>query len=182
MTVRAILPLGEDRLRARCDEVRDPSSAKTRAVVEDLRDTLEETYQRTGYGRGIAAPQIGEQIRVVYLSKRVLGEELVLINPRVVERSEEMITTWDSCLCFLSIFMRVDRHREIVVEYEDLEGFRRVLRAGAERDLSELLQHEIDHLDGVLCIDLVRTSSDIVTREVFEKRYREGSPYAEVRA
>jgi len=51
---------------------------------------------------------------------------------------------------FLSIFMQVERHREIVCAYQDLQGERKEFRAGEERDLVELLQHEIDHLDGIL--------------------------------
>jgi hypothetical protein len=52
------------------------------------------------------------------------------------------------------------------------------VRAGEERDLSELLQHEIDHLDGILAVDRITDIRTMCTREEFEKRYREGSPYA----
>jgi len=85
---------------------------------------------------------------------------------------------WDACLSFLCIFMQVERHKEITVRYQDLSGERREIKAGVERDLSELLQHEIDHLDGILCIDRVKDARTICTREEFEKRYRMESPYA----
>ena len=74
--------------------------------------------------------------------------------------------------------MQVERYREIVVRYQDLQGKWKEVRAGEERDLSELLQHEIDHLDGILAIDRITDMRTMCTREEFEKRYRAGSPYA----
>ena len=74
--------------------------------------------------------------------------------------------------------MQVNRHREITVRYQDLQGERHELRAGAERDLSELLQHEIDHLDGILAVDRITDIRTMCTREEFEKRHRAQSPYA----
>jgi peptide deformylase len=74
--------------------------------------------------------------------------------------------------------MQVERHREITVRYQDLKGESHEIRAGEERNLSELLQHEIDHLDGILCIDRVTDFRTVCTKEEFEKRYRAASPYA----
>ena len=101
-----------------------------------------------------------------------------LINPEIVERSQEKIIVWDACLSFLSIFMQVERHREITLRYQNLAGQTFEFAAGDENNFSELLQHEIDHLDGILAIDRVIHVKTIVTREEFEKRYRDGSPYA----
>jgi len=85
---------------------------------------------------------------------------------------------WDACLSFLSIFMQVERHRDITVRYQNLRGEWQETRAGEERNLSELLQHEIDHLDGVLAVDRITNIRTLCTREEFEKRYRASSPYA----
>jgi peptide deformylase len=74
--------------------------------------------------------------------------------------------------------MQVERHLEITVRYQDLAGNTREIAAGEERNLSELLQHEIDHLDGILAIDRVVDKKTICTREEFEKRYKDASPYA----
>jgi peptide deformylase len=74
--------------------------------------------------------------------------------------------------------MQVERNKEISVRYQNVQGEWREVRAGDERDLSELLQHEIDHLDGILCIDRVSDITSICTKEEFEKRYRANSPYA----
>lgn len=145
--------------------------------MRDLADTLAHWRAETGYGRGIAAPQLGMLQRVIFL-KLPGGQPWPLINPEIVERSAEKIVVWDACLSFLSIFMQVERHREIKVRYQNPAGETLTIEAGEERNLSELLQHEIDHLDGILAIDRVIDLKTICTREEFEKRYRDASPYA----
>ena len=157
--------------------VDDPRSAEVGRVVQDLADTLADSRETTGYGRAIAAPQIGVLLRVVFLQLPGLPP-WPFINPEITWRSSEKMVVWDACLSFLCIFMQVERHREITVRYQDLNGEWQEVRAGTERDLSELLQHEIDHLDGILCLDRVADMKSICTREEFEKRYRASSPYA----
>lgn len=177
MTVRTVLQLGDPGLREKCREVQSPSAPEIRALVDDLADTLAHWREVTGYGRGIAAPQIGVNLRVIFL--RLPGEDpWPLVNPIITERSAERMVVWDACLSFLCIFMQVERHREITVKYQDLAGRWHEVHPGEERDLSELLQHEIDHLDGILCIDRVTDLKTVCTKEEFEKRYRAASPYA----
>jgi len=177
MAVRTVRQLGDPVLREECKEVRDASAQEIGMLVEDLKDTLAFWRKTTGYGRGIAAPQIGVSQRVVLL--RLPGEEpWPLVNPKIIDRSSEHIVVWDACLSFLSIFMQVERSRDITVQYQDLEGQTHQIQAGELRDLSELLQHEIDHLDGILCIDRVTDLKTVCTKEEFEKRYRAASPYA----
>jgi peptide deformylase len=177
MAVRTVLQLGNPKLREVAKPVKDPMTEQIRALVEDLADTLAYWRKETGYGRGIAAPQIGVGSRVIFL--RLPGEEpWPLINPEIVERSAEKIVVWDACLSFLAIFMKVWRHREITVRYQDFERKWHQVRAGEERNLSELLQHEIDHLDGILAVDRITDIRTMCTREEFEARHRAGSPYA----
>jgi peptide deformylase len=177
MAIRTILQLGDPGLREVARKVDDPAAAEIRALIEDLSDTLRYWRKATGYGRGIAAPQIGAPVRVIFL--RLPGEEpWALVNPVITERSKEKIVVWDACLSFLSIFMQVERHREVTVRYQDLNRAEREVHAGEERNLSELLQHEIDHLDGILAVDRITDIRTMCTREEFEKRYRAESPYA----
>jgi len=177
MAVRTVRQLGDPVLREKCEEVKDASASEIRALVEDLSDTLAYWRKTTGYGRGIAAPQIGVSRRVIFL--RLPGEDpWPLVNPQIIAQSDERIVVWDACLSFLSIFMQVERHRDITVRYQDLQGKTHALRASELRNLSELLQHEIDHLDGILCIDRVTDLRTVCTKEEFEKRYRAASPYA----
>ena len=177
MAVKSILQLGDPRLREIALPVGDPSASEVAALVDDLADTLAYWRATTGYGRGIAAPQVGVRRRVIFL--KLPGEKpWPLINPEILERSEEKIVVWDACLSFLSIFMQVERNREITVCYQDMKGENHEFRAGDDRNLSELLQHEIDHLDGILAVDRVTDIKTLCTREEFEKRYRQSSPYA----
>jgi peptide deformylase len=181
MAIRTVLQLGDPGLREVAKKVNDPAAAETRALVDDLSDTLAYWRKTTGYGRGIAAPQLGVNLRVIFL--RLPGEGAwPLVNPEITWRSEEKIVVWDACLSFLSIFMQVERHREITVRYQDLRGEWQEVRAAEDRNLSELLQHEIDHLDGILAVDRITDLKTICTREEFEKRYRAESPYAQAAA
>ena len=143
----------------------------------------EETREHE-FGAALAAVQLGQNYRVVVIrndfedkAEKSFG---VFVNPEIVKKSDEKIVVWDACLSFLTIFMQVERHREIVVRYQDLHGEWHEVEAGAERDLSELLQHEIDHLDGILAVDRITDIRTMCTREEFEKRYRARSPYASV--
>ena len=177
MAVRTVRQLGDPVLRTKCEAVTNPSAPEIQALVEDLSDTLAFWRKTTGYGRGIAAPQIGVLQRVIFL--RLPGEDpWPLVNPKIIQRSAGRIIVWDACLSFLSIFMQVERNREIRVQYQDLQGTTHEVQAGELRDLSELIQHEIDHLDGILCIDRVTDLKTVCTKEEFEKRYRAASPYA----
>src|SRR6202048_17712 len=179
--VRTVLELGAPGLREVASRVVDPAASEIRVLVQDLADTLAHWRASTGYGRGIAAPQIGAARRVIFL-QLPRAEPCPLVNPEITWRSEEKIVVWDACLSFLSIFMQVVRHREIVVRYQDLRGELQEVRASEEGDLSELLQHEIDHLDGILAIDRITDMRTKCTREEFEKRYRAQSPYAVAQA
>ena len=177
MPLKPILQLGNPILRQKSLAVANPSTPEIAALIQDLADTLAHWRATTGYGRGIAAPQLGVLERVIFL--QLPGEKpWPFINPEIIERSKEKIVVWDACLSFLSIFMQVERHRQITVRYQNLDGKTLEFEAGDDRNLSELLQHEIDHLDGVLAIDRVTDLKTICTREEFEKRYRASSPYA----
>src|SRR3982074_620358 len=154
MPVNTVLQLGDPRLREIALPVKDPSAPQVKSLVSDLADTLAHWRSTTGYGRGIAAPQLGVSLRVSFLQLPG-AEPWPLVNPEIIERSVEKIVVWDACLSFLSIFMHVERHREITVRYQDLRGEWQEVRATEERNLSELLQHEIDHLDGILAVDRI---------------------------
>jgi peptide deformylase len=177
MPIRPVRQLGDPLLRQKAARVADPTARGLHDLVQDLADTLAHWRSATGYGRGIAAPQLGDLRRVIFL-KLPGAEPWPLVNPEIIESSEERIIVWDACLSFLSIFMQVERWRLVTVRYQTLQGETREFEAGDDRNLSELLQHEIDHLDGILAIDRVVDVKTICTREEFEKRYRDSSPYA----
>src|ERR1700685_1196485 len=157
MPIRTVLQLGEPLLRQKSLPVSDPTVREIRLLAQDLGDTLAHWRETTGYGRGIAAPQVGILQRVIFL-KLPGVEPWPLVNPEIIERSAEKIVVWDACLSFLSIFMQVERHREVKVRYQDLLGEFHEIQAGPQKDLAELLQHEIDHLEGTLAVDRITDS------------------------
>jgi len=177
MAIRTVLQLGDPGLREVAKPVESSSAPEILALVADLADTLAHWRKTTGYGRAIAAPQIGVNLRVIFLQLPG-AEPWPFVNPEIVERSPEKIVVWDACLSFLSIFMQVERHCKIIVRYQNLRGEWHEVQADEDRNLSELLQHEIDHLDGILAIDRITDIRTLCTREEFEKRFRAHSPYA----
>ena len=173
MAIREVLQLGNPVLREVCAPVEGFSAPEVAEVVSDLKETLAHWRATTGYGRGIAAPQIGVPRRIVFLN---VDKPWPLINPGIVEHSDETIVVWDGCLNFLCIFLQVRRYSWIKVRYQDLSGEWHKIKA--EGNLSELLQHEIDPLDGILALDRMTDIKTVCTRQEFERRYRRESPYA----
>ena len=166
MAVVDILQLGNPTLRTASAPVAEPDGAPLQALHTDLRDTLLSHRQRTGYGRGIAAPQLGVPQRVVHVE---LDGSRTLVNPVITARSDETMELWDFCFSYFSIFFPVRRHVLVEVRYQDPQG--RDQRLEATGHLAELLQHEIDHLDGVLAIDLVTDVKRICTLREWVQRH-----------
>lgn len=139
-----ILLLGDPRLHEVCAPV-DARASST--LVRDLADTLAAFRDERDFGRAIAAPQIGALSRVIVVNVPG-GFSAALHNPTIDTRSDETFELWDDCFSFPDLLVRVRRHLRVTVSWDDEHGARR--RVDAEGDLSELLQHEIDHLDGIL--------------------------------
>ena len=92
-----------------------------------------------------------------------------MVNPVITATSDETMVVWDFCFSYFSIFFPVRRHVLVEVKYQDVQG--RDRRVEATGHLAELLQHEIDHLDGVLAIDLVTDVKRICTFEEWVARH-----------
>ena len=169
--------IGDPVLRTPAGTVGDVTDPRFRREADVLIATLEEFRARRGFGRAIAAPQIG-------VSKRFIAVDLgdgpfLVIDPVITARSDEMFTMWDDCMSFPWLLVRLRRHLSISMDYTDEEG-----RPGSWQDLdvatSELMQHELDHLDGILAVDRAEDSSALVAREVFEgdpDRFRDEVDY-----
>jgi len=153
MTVHRIRLLGDPILRVRCDPVEDPRSAAVRVVADDLQETLRDLKARFGFGRGLAAPQIGVPMRLIYIETEEpeMEEPTILVNPEIVDAGRSDFLVWDDCFSIPDLLVRVQRSWKIEVRYRDLTGKEHEVEA--EGGFSELLQHEIDHLDGVLMVD-----------------------------
>jgi len=167
MSSRQILQLGNPLLWRPSVRIEDIRSAETRGIVCDLSDTLAAFRQTTGYGRGIAAPQIGLLKRVIFVRMQPAGFCGPLINPVITWMSYATFELWDDCFSFPDLMVRVSRAAQIRVDYQDDQGERTTLEA--EGDLSELLQHEIDHLDGVLAVQRAVSPQAFATRAEWER-------------
>jgi peptide deformylase len=148
MPVREILLLGNPKLWQPSEPVADILSLETEETIRDLNATLADFRARQGFGRAIAAPQIGVHRRIIFVN---MGQPMPLINPTIVRAGGEQMELWDDCFSFPDLMVRLRRSVEITVRYADDHGATHLITA--QRDLSELLQHEIDHLDGVLATD-----------------------------
>jgi len=147
MAVKEILLLGNPELYEISAEVTMDDLHEMKLVVEDLADTLQEFRKKYGFGRAIAAPQIGVKKRLVYMNS---PRQVVFINPVLTFPEEEMIAIWDDCMSFPDLMVKVLRHSHCRIQYRDLKWEEK--SESLEGDLSELLQHECDHLDGILAI------------------------------
>ena len=165
MAVRRILQLGDPLLRAVSARVATPAEAEP--VFEDLRDTLHEFQRAHGFGRGISAVQIGEPKRLIYIE--LDGRAYRLRNPEYEFQSAETFQLWDDCFSFPQLLVRLERAQRVRARYEDEESGTQVLEADGA--FSELLQHEIDHLDGVLAIDRALDRNSFATREEWRRRF-----------
>jgi len=165
MPVRRILQLGDPLLRA--VSARVATAAEADPVFEDLRDTLHQFQRTHGFGRGISAVQIGEPKRLIYIE--LGGRAYHLRNPEFEYQSEKFFELWDDCFSFPDLLVRLRRAEQVRVRYEDQEGRLQVVEASGA--FSELLQHEIDHLDGVLAIDRALDRESFCTREEWRRRY-----------
>jgi peptide deformylase len=161
-----VLLLGDRRLRERARRVDEPGGRAAQAAGARLHAALAGFRARHGFGRAIAAPQIGVSLRLVAAN---LGRgPLTLVNPRILGRSAETFTLWDDCMSFPELLVRVRRAASITLEFEDEHGATQRW-SDLERAESELFQHELDHLDGILALDRALDREAVVAREVFER-------------
>lgn len=167
-----ILLVGEPSLRLCSDEVTQEElfSQEFGKEKERLKNALQQFREKFGFGRAIAAPQIGINKRMIALN---LGSGTFLIlNPVVSYRSEEKFTLWDDCMSSPWLMSRVQRSVRIQVEYMDEKGAKQTIdKEDIPPSYAELLQHEIDHLDGILNLDrAIEGARDMIAREVYCKR------------
>ena len=148
MALREILLLGNENLYKVCEEVSRDNIEKAGEIVEDLHDTMLDFRKKYGFGRAIAAPQINEQFRIIYLNYD--SNPKALINPRLEFVGDERFEVWDDCMSFPGLEVKLYRYKKCKVFYKDLDWKDCILEF--EGDLSELVQHEYDHLDGIVAI------------------------------
>lgn len=138
-----ILLLGNEQLYEKSSKVSKGEDLSK--VVENLHDTLMDYKKRHGAGRAIAAPQIGIKKRMIYM---FIDKPVVFMNPSIEYVDLEQMEVLDDCMSFPNLYVKVKRYKRCIIKYYDLEWNQ--CEFMLEGDLSELLQHEYDHLDGIL--------------------------------
>ncbi|GAB3228613.1 peptide deformylase [Algoriphagus aestuariicola] len=145
-TIHDILKLGDPRLYEVCEPVLESELQQVPIWTQQLHEAMEDIRRVYGFGRGVAAPQLGIMKRMFYLN---LDRPYIILNPELKNLSEDQFELWDDCMSFPNLLVRVKRHQSLTLEYWDENWEPQSWKVyGA---ISELIQHEYDHLDGVLC-------------------------------
>lgn len=161
--IQKILLLGDQRLYQVSAPFLEAQRDQLAALEEDLRDTMLEFRRVHRVGRAIAAPQIGVFKRVIYMNAPEMEAPILLVNPRLEFPEQNRMELWDDCMSFPGLLVRLKRYRKCVVRFQDRDWKEQTLIL--EGDLSELIQHEYDHLDGILAVDRAESSKDLAMRE-----------------
>jgi len=145
-TLQDLLLLGDPRLYEKCDPVLPEELPLVTDWVADMDNVMREIRAKYNFGRAIAAPQLGIMKRLIYMN---IDKPVVFINPELTYLSPELFELWDDCMSFPNLLVRVMRHKKLIISYLDQNW--QAQEWHMENDLAELLQHEHDHLNGILC-------------------------------
>jgi peptide deformylase len=170
MTIRKIHILPDPVLRERAAEIID-ADEKVKALAQDMIDTM---YAAAGIG--LAGPQIGVLQRIVVMDLAREDEDpqpVVLLNPEITEESDELSSYEEGCLSIPDYYEEVTRPAKIKFRYMDLDG--NTHERDADGLLATCVQHEIDHLNGVLFIDyLSKLKREMVVRKFTKNARKHG--------
>ena len=182
MSILKVARMGHPVLRARAKtlEPADIKSARVQQLIDDMFETMQE-YQ----GIGLAAPQVHESVRlfVAGIAPNVDDDEdddeeedrvplMALINPEITVVGDETADEWEGCLSIPDIRGRVTRAREIKVKAYDRKGRR--VEINARNFTARVIQHETDHLDGVLFFDRMASLQTLTYLDEFSKYWSRG--------
>lgn len=171
MSAKPIITIPNEVLRKKAEKVKniDEEVLKT---AQDLLDTVK--VAKDPEGAGLAAPQIGASKRICVVrnffidpqdSKKILSEDIVLINPKIVSKSIETETDWEGCLSVPNEYGKVERFKKVKISATGIDGTD--IKFKANDFLARTIQHEIDHLDGILFTDKVIGKT--ITEEELDK-------------
>ncbi|MFM7449478.1 MAG: peptide deformylase [Leptolyngbyaceae cyanobacterium] len=170
-----IVELGHSTLRQQAIDVDALESDRTQQLIDNLIMTV-----RAVNGVGIASPQVGEASRLFIVASHPNPryptapemEPTAMINPRILSRSSEMVKGWEGCLSVPGIRGLVPRYQTIDVEYTGRNG--KLQRQILTDFVARIFQHELDHLDGIVFLDRVESSRDLLTESEYQRQI-EGS-------
>lgn len=145
MGVENIVLLGDERLYQVSQALEKADRSLILETVDILHDALMDFRRIYGVGRAIAAPQVAVFKRLIYMH---IDQPEIIINPTITSIGNEKIEVWDDCMSFPNLLVKVKRYKNIRLDYFDIDFNKKQMIL--TDDLSELLQHEYDHLNGIL--------------------------------
>jgi peptide deformylase len=145
MAISNILLLGNPLLYEKAEPVKKTELKQLLPKIDLMFETVLDFRNKYGAGRAIAAPQIGLLKRIICLNT---DKRVAMINPEITDLSNEMFEVWDDCMSFPNLLVKVMRHKKLTLTFFDLNWERQTWHL--EDDMAELIQHEYDHLDGIL--------------------------------
>ena len=166
-----IIQLGDPILRQKATLVENIKDERIQKLIDDLTATVAQAN-----GVGIAAPQVAESCRLFIVASRPNPrypnapemEPTAMINPKILASSTEIIKGWEGCLSIPGIRGLVPRSQAIEVEYTDRNG--KLQKQEFTDFVARIFQHEYDHLDGIVFLDKLESTLDIVTEQEYQKR------------
>ncbi|MBW4627758.1 MAG: peptide deformylase [Brasilonema octagenarum HA4186-MV1] len=167
----SILQLGEPILRQKGSFVENINDEQIQKLIDDLVTTVDQAN-----GVGIAAPQVAQSSRLFIVASRPNPrypnapemEPTAMINPKIIAHSTEIVKGWEGCLCVPGIRGLVPRYQEIEVEYTDRHG--KTQKQEFTDFVARIFQHEHDHLDGIIFLDRLESTLDIITEQQYQKQ------------
>jgi peptide deformylase len=168
-----IAEMGNPVLRERASEVEDVHDPGVQSFIDDLIAT-----GLSANGVGIAAPQVGASKRIFIISSRPnvrypnapVMEPTAVINPEIISYSDETVKDWEGCLSIPGIRGLVPRSKSVRVRYVSRDGH--VQESEFTDFIARIFQHEYDHLNGVLFLDRILSSTDLITEKEYAKLLR----------
>ncbi|NJM17441.1 MAG: peptide deformylase [Richelia sp. RM2_1_2] len=165
----SIIQLGNPILRQKAEFVNNIQDKTIQKLIDDLLITMSEAN-----GVGIAAPQVAVGYRIFIVASRPnlryphapLMEPTAMINPRIVNYSDEIVKDWEGCLSIPGIRGLVPRYKTIEVEYTDRYG--KLEKQQLTDFVARIFQHEYDHMSGLVFLDRVESTFDIVTEQEYQ--------------
>ena len=166
MTIRKILTEPDPFLRQKSKKVEEVNDS-IRILMDDMLDTM---YEAPGIG--LAAIQIGVPKRVIVIDLSKDGEKknpLYFVNPEIITKSDNESSYEEGCLSVPNQFAEIDRPKKCIVEFLDYNGDKKILNA--EGLLATCIQHEMDHLEGILFIDyLSKLKKSVIMKKLFKQK------------
>jgi peptide deformylase len=147
MAIKDILLMGNPLLYQKAEPITFDELSQIKGIVNNLHDTLMNFRKIHKCGRAIAAPQIGIMKQLIYMN---IDKPIVFINPIIDQFSTETFELWDDCMSFPNLLVKVRRFKSCRITYKNLDWVEQEMFLNG--DLSELLQHEFDHLEGTLAV------------------------------